>query len=60
MDQDLKSFPWFSASQKMRKMLLTRATLVDSFITSHYLFFFFFLCGAAAHIGPWPPLYEVP
>jgi hypothetical protein len=23
-------------------------------------FFFFFLYGAAAHIGPWPPLYEVP
>jgi hypothetical protein len=22
--------------------------------------FFFFLYGAAAHIGPWPPLYEVP
>jgi hypothetical protein len=21
---------------------------------------FFFLYGAAAHIGPWPPLYEVP
>jgi hypothetical protein len=24
------------------------------------IFFFFFLYGAAAHIGPWPPLYEVP
>jgi hypothetical protein len=23
-------------------------------------FFFFFLYGAAAHIGPWPHLYEVP
>jgi hypothetical protein len=22
--------------------------------------FQFFLYGAAAHIGPWPPLYEVP
>jgi hypothetical protein len=22
--------------------------------------FFFFLYGASAHIGPWPPLYEVP
>jgi hypothetical protein len=21
---------------------------------------FFFFNGAAAHIGPWPPLYEVP
>jgi hypothetical protein len=21
---------------------------------------FFFLYGAAAHVGPWPPLYEVP
>jgi hypothetical protein len=21
---------------------------------------YFFLYGAAAHIGPWPPLYEVP
>jgi hypothetical protein len=37
--------------------------------TSHIIFmsaayevlqvFFFFLYGAAAHIGPWPPLYEV-
>jgi hypothetical protein len=24
------------------------------------VFFLFFLYGAAAHIGPWPPLYEVP
>jgi hypothetical protein len=21
---------------------------------------FFFLYGASAHVGPWPPLYEVP
>jgi hypothetical protein len=25
-----------------------------------YTFFFFFLYGAAAHIGSWPPLYEIP
>jgi hypothetical protein len=24
-----------------------------------FFFFFFFLYGAPAHIGPWPPLYEV-
>jgi hypothetical protein len=23
-------------------------------------FFFFFFYGPATHIGPWPPLYEVP
>jgi hypothetical protein len=26
----------------------------------NFTFLFFFLYGAAAHIGPWPPLYEVP
>jgi hypothetical protein len=25
-----------------------------------FFFFFFFLYGTPAHIGPWPPLYEVP
>jgi hypothetical protein len=25
-----------------------------------FFFFFFFFLGAAAHIGPWSPLYEVP
>jgi hypothetical protein len=25
-----------------------------------FFFIFFFFNGALAHIGPWPPLYEVP
>jgi hypothetical protein len=29
-------------------------------IGQFWLWFFFFLHGAPAHIGPWPPLYEVP
>jgi hypothetical protein len=29
-------------------------------IIQFFFFFFFFLYGAPAHIGPWPPLYEVP
>jgi hypothetical protein len=36
---------------------LLKASLNELQIQTHY---FFFLYGAAAHIGPWRPLYEVP
>jgi hypothetical protein len=34
--------------------------IIDRELLDQLSDFFFFLYGAAAHIGPWPPLYEVP
>jgi hypothetical protein len=49
-------------SRKLTDMVATDRNIFGKLagFAREFVNIFFFLYGAAAHFGPWPPLYEVP